>query len=304
MDKIRSCHCCGSSDLKIKFKGMTDQSYFIPGKFNLLECTNCKMAFTDPLQTEEESGKYYPADQYYSYKNKNKLALLYHRMCAYFYSHRNPVFTALLYPFKPLFYTYFINPGKSLLEIGCGDGLKLKIYKSYNMKVFGLEPYGPKLSEEEKKLNITKKSVKDAPYKSNSFDYIIMKEVLEHVPNQTLVLKKSYDWLKPNGTLAITVPNTASIWCKLFKTNWFGYDITRHPYHYNPKSIYMFLKKLGFKQIKIRPYDPPYMLAGSLKYYFNNPLWLHNFFKLFFTPLTLITSYLRTGSLMEIVCKK
>jgi len=300
----RKCSCCGSEDLKVKYRNMTDKSYHINGSFTLLKCKKCGLEMTHPLLSEKEATKYYPTDKYYSFKNISKLPLTYHKLSAYYHSKKNPIFNLFFYPFSFLFYTYYIDPNKKLLEIGCGDGLKLKIYQKYGVKTTGIEPYGSELSKEEEKLGIRREFIKNVNFPENYFDYIVLKEVLEHIPNQKQVLKKCYKWLKPNGKLIITIPNTQGFWCKVFREDWFGYDITRHPYHYNSKNIAYFLKKMGFKINKIRTYDPPYMLAGSLKYKYNSEMWLSPFFKILFTPLGLIVTYLNKGSLMEIECTK
>lgn len=304
------CPCCGNSQIKVLYKDLKDIGYFVEGKFNLLSCSVCRLEFLNPILTEKQLAKYYPEQEYYSFHNVNKLALSYHWLSAYFYSGKNFLANLFLLPLSPLFYRYYIDKGKKVLEIGCGDGLKLAIYKKYGMETFGLEPYGAKLTEEEKKLGIIRKSVGEVNYDSE-FDYIVLKEVLEHVPDQKQILEKCYKWLKPGGKLIITVPNVEGIWRKIFKENWFGYDVPRHLYNYNPKNIKFYLKKFGFKINRIRIYDMPYMFDGSLKYRASSKtgekehrIIFSNFSKILATPASLIASYLGAGSLMEIECVK
>jgi SAM-dependent methyltransferase len=45
------------------------------------------------------------------------------------------------------------------------------------------------------------------PYASNSFDAVILSEILEHVDDDVAALKEIYRVLKPGGVVAITVPN-------------------------------------------------------------------------------------------------
>jgi len=308
---MKKCPCCESEKVFIKFQKMWDKSYFVDGKFSLLECEKCQMIFLEPKLNEKELSKYYPAEEYYSFHNKNNLAITYHKISAYYHSRRNFLFNLLFYPMSPLLYTYYIQPGKNVLEIGCGDGMKLKIYREYGMKTNGLEPYGQDLTAEEKKVGIIRKSIEDAPYEKNSFDIIILKEVLEHVPEQKKVLEKCQGWLKPRGKIIITVPNTEGTWAKIFKENWFGYDVPRHLYNYNPRNIQIMLEKFKFKINKIRVYEPPYMFDGSLKFYMANktgkkehPFIFSNGMKILSMPLSLIVTKMKKGSLMEIECTK
>jgi len=308
---MKKCFCCGGNETEKLFENLYDKNFFIDGKFSLLKCNRCKAEFISPLLNEKHLKKYYPEKEYYSFYDYNKLALFYHKISAYYHSKKNILFSVIFYPFSRILYSYYIDGGKSILEVGCGNGMKLNIYKKYGMKTYGLEPYGPPLRNKEKKLGISKKSIKNADFKKNSFDYIILKEVLEHVPNQKLVLMKCHEWLKPGGKLIITIPNTDGIWKKIFEKNWYGYDIPRHLYNYNKKNFSFFIKKFGFKIEKIRTYDMPYMLDGSLKFYFEDKTGkkdknfiFSNLMKIIIAPVSLIVTILGMGSIIEAVCSK
>lgn len=310
---IETCPLCGYSQIKVIYSEMHDKNYFIKGKFSLIKCVKCRVEFVFPQLNEKELVKYYPPD-YYSFNKKSILATIYHKISAYYHSKSNLLFNIIFYPFSSLLYTYYIDKnskGKKLLEVGCGRGASLRIYRAYGIKTWGLEPYGKKLTKEEKKLCIRRQSVKEANFRKNSFDYIVMKEVLEHIPNQELALMKCLQWLKPEGEVIITVPNTQSLWNKIFKENWYGYDIPRHVFMFNKKNLSFLLKKLGFNVKKARIYDLPYMLDGSIKFYLydkkrkKNPGMLFSgFSKVLFTPLSLIVTYLKQGSILEINATK
>lgn len=309
--KIKKCPCCGNGNLKLSYENLYDKDFENNEKFSMIRCENCDFEFVQPLLNEKQLQKFYPAEEYYSYYDYNKMAVLYHRISAFYFSGKSKIFNLLFAPISPLFYTYYIDEGKSVLEVGCGNGMKLEIYQKYGMKTFGVEPYGPPTSERDKKLGIIKKSVKDVSYKKDSFDYIILKEVLEHIPNQKEVLQKCRDWLKPGGKLIITVPNSDGFLKKIFKQNWYGYDVPRHCYNYNPNNLEMFLKKLNFKIIRKRVYELPYMFDGSLKFHLTDKtgkrehkLIFSNFAKLLFVIPSLFFSFIKIGSIMEVHCTK
>jgi len=297
----------------LKYKSLYDKDHFVKGEFSMLECPNCELKFINPLLDESQLAKYYPSEEYYSYNKKSKLAILYHKISSDYYSKKNPLINLLFWPFSSLFYHYRLIPGKKLLEIGCGNGLQLEFYKKYGLKTYGLEPYGSEITEREKKLGIGRKNVKTANFEKESFDFIVMKEVFEHIPDPKTTLIKIKNWLKKEGKLIIIVPNGESLWAKIFRKNWYGYDIPRHLYTYNPKSLSLMLKKNGFKINKIKNYDLPYMIDGSLKFRAveksknkkkKHNLIFSNFSKLLLTPLSLIVTSLKLGSIMEIEAEK
>lgn len=58
------------------------------------------------------------------------------------------------------------------------------------------------------------------PYADNTFDAVILSEVLEHLEDDTQALKEAYRVLKPDGVLAVTVPhaNYPFLWDPINKT--------------------------------------------------------------------------------------
>ena len=58
------------------------------------------------------------------------------------------------------------------------------------------------------------------PYADNTFDAVILSEVLEHLDDDAQALKEAYRVLKPNGVLAVTVPhaNYPFLWDPINKT--------------------------------------------------------------------------------------
>lgn len=91
------------------------------------------------------------------------------------------------------------------------------------------------------------------PLPENSFDIVIMGELLEHVPEPLLVLKEAYRLLKSGGTALISVP--------------FLYPVHADPYDFGRYTEYFWqenLAKLGFKNIKVEKHGSIFAIMALM----------------------------------------
>ena len=96
-----------------------------------------------------------------------------------------------------------------VLDIGCQRG-----GYSYNLKNAGCLVtaidislgYVKQAKEKVKEVDFLQANAENMPFKSDTFDSIILSEVLEHVPDEKKVVDEIYKILKPNGCVFISVP--------------------------------------------------------------------------------------------------
>jgi len=134
----------------------------------------------------------------------------------------------VLFPFslytEKIHYFYFLTflkkekelKNKKLLDIGIGDG-KFCIFLS---KKFNLETIGVDISEKvvklynlkAKKLNLKSKAFLIQPdtkkfnFKKNYFDYVLCSHILEHLPDDKIIIKEIYRILKKDGKVYFNIP--------------------------------------------------------------------------------------------------
>lgn len=99
----------------------------------------------------------------------------------------------------------------TVLEIGCGLGVSLnRIQYMYpNAKTYGVEIV-EKVAELGKTMqNIICGNIEDMelPYDIESFDYIMMGDVIEHLIDPWAVIGKLKNYLNPNGKIIASIPN-------------------------------------------------------------------------------------------------
>ena len=98
------------------------------------------------------------------------------------------------------------NKKIKLLDIGCGEGVLLSlIQQKTKASVVGLDPE-TKSFNPINNLKIIKGSAYKLPFKSNSFDYVISTEVIEHLARVNKYLSEIKRVLKSSGSAIITTP--------------------------------------------------------------------------------------------------
>lgn len=100
-----------------------------------------------------------------------------------------------------------------VLDLGCWDGSYANRYKKKTNKVYGVESSSTAAKKAAKKgIKVEQGDFMEiTPFPKEKFDVIIAGEIIEHVFDTDLFIKKIADMLKDNGTLIITTPNVASL---------------------------------------------------------------------------------------------
>ena len=104
--------------------------------------------------------------------------------------------------------------------------------------------------------------------KFNQYDIIMLWHVLEHIPDiggTIITLRKQ---LKKDGAIIVAVPNRDSFDSKVYMKHWAAWDVPRHLYHFNHKSLVNFMKNKGFSLVSKHPLflDSYYVSYLSSKY--------------------------------------
>jgi len=101
-------------------------------------------------------------------------------------------------------------PKKSrILEIGCHDGFMLNEFQQYGHTCVGVEPspYG-KYAVEKYGLDVKNEFFTEGMFEANTFDVVILRHVVEHVPDPVAFVKSATKVLKNGGMAYIEVPNS------------------------------------------------------------------------------------------------
>lgn len=131
-----------------------------------------------------------------------------------------------------------------ILDIGCGTGKNVEFFSGLG-QIWGLDKseHAINLCRNRGLHNIIQADAVNIPFCSESFDVIIMLDVLEHL-DEDKTLAEVVRLLKPKGLLIATVPAYQSLWSQ--------WDVQlHHQRRYNKKNLKSILKKNQLKILKI-----------------------------------------------------
>lgn len=153
--------------------------------------------------------------------------------------------------------------GRKVLEIGCAAGNLLNVLRQRGWDVYGIEPT-PHYAEFARKtygLNVLRGFFEDADFPESFFDFVVLAQTLEHMPDPTRLLIDIGRVLKQDGFLHIDVPNIMSP-SKFRLSNYF---VSPHLFNFSPITLNLLLLKTGFRTIAKDEKFHIYMLAINTK---------------------------------------
>ncbi len=258
-----NCPVCGSAALQVILRA---RDHTVSGEsFDILECGQCTLRFTQDPPAESAIGPYYQSEDYISHTNTSKgfINNIYQAV-------RKRTMTA-----KRNLVEKATNLDKGhLLDIGSGIGTFAYEMKKEGWVVTGIEPDAGARTVGKRLYNIDlHESLHLFDLPAESFDAITLWHVLEHVHELDRYIDQVKSLLKDSGKLFIAVPNYTSYDASVYKEYWAAYDVPRHLYHFSPKAIDTLVQKHQMKVEEYKPmwYDGFYISLLSNKYKYGKP---------------------------------
>jgi SAM-dependent methyltransferase len=197
----------------------------LPGEFQVVACSRCGHQFIDPLPSPADVPRLY-SDAYYTVNTRSPLHF--------------KGFVKRLKQRHEISHTARLvgsPPPRSILEVGCGNGQRLAQLKrtwtptprsvgvdlsvTPAVRAFA-EAQGVELFE----ANIDQDLNALA---GQSFDLILMSQLIEHLRDPIQALVRLKEVLSPHGRILIETPNRGGLDYRLFKRRfWGGYHLPRH----------------------------------------------------------------------------
>lgn len=252
------CPSCSSAAIKKSFNTI---DYTVSGEsFEIWQCDECSLRFTQNIPGQDSVGRYYQSDDYISHTDTNKGVInrLYRTVRRFTLVRKRNTINRITN-----------RSSGTLLDLGAGTGAFASVMQRSGWTVSALEPdeqarrkaaelYGLQLADSSTLFKL----------EADKFDVITLWHVIEHVHSLHHYLAQLKKVLKPGGTIFIAVPNYTSFDAGSYKQFWAAYDTPRHLYHFSPIAMQQLLQKHGLQLKSVKPmwFDSFYVSLLSEKY--------------------------------------
>ena len=232
--------------------------FVAPGEWSLWQCGRCRSAWLDPRPNEATIGiaygRYYTHEEVELPPPRNAFERL---RAALGNGYRNRRYGTHLYPAsslgRPLVailpplrwrvdvaYRYLPRRPPEInmrvLDIGCGNGAWLKMAREGGWGVGGVEP--DPVSREQGRTHgfDVRATITEWLAEPESFDYVTMSHVIEHVHDPLALLRDAYNLLKPGGGIYVDTPNLDALGHGIFGRHWRGLETAPPPGPVQPRQ--------------------------------------------------------------------
>jgi 2-polyprenyl-3-methyl-5-hydroxy-6-metoxy-1,4-benzoquinol methylase len=163
----------------------------------------------------------------------------------------------------------------TLLDVGCGEGnFGLLVKKKYHCHVSGIEPVYEAFQSAQQKLDRAYNIFFDEKFETTSrFNVITFNDVIEHISDPWMALRKCKTLLTKDGYVVASIPNILyfhDFINMLISRDWkyeeAGIFDKTHLRFFTKKSINRLFEECGFKIVKMQGIRP----TDSKKFYLFN----------------------------------
>ncbi len=231
------CNYCRGDDFDVLLTDGRDRRHNLPGEFRLVKCRECSLVYLNPRPTAEALVAYYPED-YAPYVQQGLLGKL----------------TRWLRQREARGLRRALPARAELLEVGCAAGDLMVPLREAGFRVTGVElsEHAATIARTRHNLDVHTATLARAPLGGKIFDAVIMRNVIEHVPDPKGDIALAASLLRPGGLLSLRTDNVASSDARLFRALWYGFDFPRHLTLFSPTTLTAYVESAGLEVVEMQ----------------------------------------------------
>lgn len=263
-----TCLICGW-ELKPILTQLSDDRFYSPGTYDILQCCQCGLEQTWPQPNPREIGEIYKRYYNSDCEKAETYTIIRRRFI------NSPWYRLWLKLDGDV--CFHLRQGKGrLLDIGCNEGRGLGFYSQNGFQPEGLE-INEKAAAVARERGFMVHTVSLEQFNpSGFFDVIVLSNVLEHALDPIGMLKHVHRLLQPNGQVWISSPNADSLWRHRLGRYWIHWHVPFHLWHFSPRSLEEILTMARFQITEMQTFSPAIWIAQGLSLAMGRKLNLSN----------------------------
>lgn len=255
-----SCNACGADAY---------QALAAVGEWHIGNCARCGLVYLNPAPFFDPSPEFSAMSkgfQYTRYMHEKITPQIYAYEKAQLRSQQQEIFRLTGKTF----------PSMRYLEVGCGSGASVRAATDLGWKATGIdidpELIGTGIEQHGADLRCT--PLRRGGFDAESFDFIRLRDVIEHLPDPYESLLEIQRLLRPDGIALFVAPNEGALLNRLrlllgFKRAMIAWAEPPHHIHgFTPPTLQSILQRAGFKILLVKtvtPVDPVYVTSNNMR---------------------------------------
>ena len=140
-----------------------------------------------------------------------------------------------------------------LLDVGCFEGQFLWAARESGWQVAGTEisETAVAFARDTWQLDVRLGALEEIQFEDNQFDAVVLRDVIEHLPDPKRTLQEINRILRPGGALYVWTPNFDSLTQHLVGQRWGAVIFPWHLYYFTPKTLSQMSISVGFTPVEM-----------------------------------------------------
>jgi SAM-dependent methyltransferase len=255
-----SCNACGSDSY---------QTLSSVGEWSIGKCGVCGLIYLNPAPFFEPSPEFAAMSRGFQYTR-----YMHEKITPGIFSYEREQLLIQQQQITGLVGKMF--PILRYLEVGCGSGASVRAATDLGWKATGID-IDPELIAEgvdQHGADLRCRPLREGGFEADSFDYIRMRDVIEHLPDPWESLLEIKRLLRPGGICLVVAPNEGALFTRIRymlgrKHTTVAYGEPPHHIHgFTPATLRLTLDRAGLSILKIKttvPVDPEYVTSNNMR---------------------------------------
>lgn len=255
-----SCNACGSDAY---------QPLSSVDEWNIGNCARCGLIYLNPAPFFEPTPEFSAVSKGFQYTR-----YMHEKITPQIFAYESAQLRSQLREISRLTRQTF--PVMRYLEVGCGSGASVRAATDLGWEATGIdidpELIGTGIAQHSADLRCT--PLLQSGFDAGSFDFIRLRDVIEHLPNPYASLLEIQRLLRPGGIALFVAPNEGALLNRLrlllgFQRAMIAWAEPPHHIHgFSPATLQRILQRAGFKILQMKtttPVDPKYVTSNNMR---------------------------------------